>query len=155
MRISRKDTESIFFGGNIIQLTDWDSVDEILTVETELVEQYKPLYVYCALDSFDIQSIQFLESHGYQFSEFRFRSWLPLNVSAESSNKSYPYEIRLVGDTPDLEICKEILKSTAPDDRFFNDPEINKEASLLRIQMNLEKSFSGWPKEFILGLYNV
>lgn len=155
MDIILKNIESELFGGDVVLLEDWDSVEEIVNIETELVEQYKPLYVYCAVNSADIKSIQFLESHGYQFSEFRFRSWLPLNGISEGSNKSYPYEVRLVGDNPDLDICKDILKSSAPDDRFFNDPKINKEAALLRIQLNLEKSFSGWPNEFILGLYNV
>lgn len=155
MDIVLKNIESELFGGNVVQLENWDSIEEIVNHESELVTQFNPMYVYCAVDSSDIHSIQFLESHGYQFSEFRFRSWLSLTGSTESPNKSYPYEVRLLGDTGDLYICKEIVQTSAPDDRFFNDPCLNREAALHRVKMNLEKSFVGWPNEFILGLYNV
>ncbi len=67
----------------------------------------------------------------------------------------YPYRLKLLGDEAHLAKAREMLENQLPDDRFFNDPLMDKEIAREREMLNLEKSFSSWPSEFILGLFNI
>jgi hypothetical protein len=67
----------------------------------------------------------------------------------------FPFELQLIGEESHLMKVKEILQTSSPDDRFFNDPLIEKEIAWQRELIHIEKSFSSWPGEFILGLFNM
>lgn len=101
MDVLLKRIETELFNGNVIQLENWTSYEQIINEESDLVKEYNPLYVYCAIESSDTASIQFLESWGYRFSEFRFHSWLSLNDFTGSYDRFFPYEVKLIGDDED------------------------------------------------------
>lgn len=155
MKISTIPFESKLFNGNVIQLSEWDKTEDIISAEAGIIEQYKPVYIFCALNSTEISAIQYLEKNGYGFSEFRIYSNLQLKDTEDSRDAMFPYQIRLLGDEGHLQEVKSILSKNMPDDRYFNDPLIDKNLARSREIRNIEKSFHSWPKEFIAGLFNV
>ena len=116
---------------------------------------FRSVYIYCAINATEISAIQYLEKHGYGFSEFRIHSNLQLQNREDSRDGAFPYQLKLIGDEGYLEEAKSILSACLPDDRFFNDPLIDKNIARVREISNLDKSFHSWPKEFIAGLFNV
>lgn len=135
-------------------LENWETAEELLQQERGVVEKYAPRYIYCAVNATDLPAIQLLEDHGYRFSEFRIQSRLFTAETDISTRSFYPFQAELITAPEDLEQAVEILLSTRQDDRFSNDPTLGADFSRRRIEANLRKSFSTWPAEFLLGLYN-
>jgi hypothetical protein len=154
MKVCIQKTESQLFHGNVIQVDGWKNAGEIISGEAGLIKKYKPVYIFCTLESTDIKNIQLLEQNGYGFSEFRIHSWLQTGPDQSANETVFPNELSLIGDEDHLEVVKEILITQLPDDRFFNDPLMDKSIARDRELINIEKSFHSWPKEFILGLFN-
>lgn len=155
MEITLMTAESRLFGGPIIRISEWDSIEQVIDREPVIIESHNPVYIYCALDANEIASIQYLENHQYGFSEFRIHSLLQIGNNFEATEAPYPYRLELLGDGEHLLRAQKMLEDQLPDDRFFNDPLMDKEIARNREIINLEKSFNSWPKEFILGLFNI
>jgi len=155
LKIIIQKTESQLFNGNVIRVDGWKDASEIIAREPGIIKKYKPVYIFCTLESTDIENIQLLEQNGYGFSEFRIHSFLRLESEERTTEKIFPYELRLIGEVEHLERIKKILQTQLPDDRFFNDPLMDKTIARNRELINIEKSFNSWPGEFILGLFNM
>lgn len=155
MQIKLMSTESDLFNGKVIRFSEWETIEEIVEQEAAILLQYEPVYIYCAIDTTNVASIQYLERHGYGFSEFRIHSLLQIDNNFEATEAPYPYRLELLGDGEHLLRAQKMLEDQLPDDRFFNDPLMDKEIARNREMINLEKSFNSWPKEFILGLFNI
>lgn len=148
-------SESKLFNGNIIRITEWENPEEIIASERDIIDEYNPLYIFLSIDANNIGTIQHLENQGYGFSEFRIHSLLQIGNNFEATEAPYPYRLELLGDGEHLLRAQKMLEDQLPDDRFFNDPLMDKEIARNREMINLEKSFNSWPKEFILGLFNI
>lgn len=148
-------SESKLFNGNIIRITEWENPEEIIASERDIIDEYNPLYIFLSIDANNIGTIQHLENQGYGFSEFRIHSLLQIDNNFEANEAPYPYRLELLGDGEHLLRAQKMLEDQLPDDRFFNDPLMDKEIARNREMINLEKSFNSWPKEFILGLFNI
>lgn len=148
------ETESKLMNRKVLSLEDWEAVDEIVTSESDWRKRYDPAYVYCLVDSTDLQAVQILEDQNYRFSEFRIKSRLFTSQTDISTRSFYPYQADLITEPEDLQKALKILLTTRHDDRFSNDPNVGADFSNQRVKTNLEKSFRSWPSEFLLGLFN-
>ncbi len=155
MKVVVKDEESKVFNGKFIELSDWESPDEIIEMESTIRETHNPRYLYCAIDSHEVKAIQALEKYGFEFSEFRIISFLALDKKIVGDSSFFPYKVDKVRNENDLKEIIQTLISKFPDDRFFNDPLINKSLAKQREIENIRKSFSSSSQEFILGLFNI
>ncbi len=155
MKVVVKVEESKVFNGKFIELSDWESHDEIIEMEPSIREYHNPRYLYCAIDSHEVKAIQTLEKYGFEFSEFRVISFLVLDKKIVSDSSFFPYKVEKVRIENDLETIIQTLISKFPDDRFFNDPLIDKKLAKQREVENIKKSFSSPSQEFILGLFNI
>lgn len=147
-------TESRLLGQNIIQLTNWQSVDEIIASEPDIISKHRPAFIYCQTDATNITAIQLLEDHGYRFNEFRIKTMMHTEDCQPGTRAYYPLYAEPIGEKKDLEKGIAILLSNKQDDRFSNDPSLGEAFSRKRIEANLRKSFRSGTKEFLLGLYN-
>ena len=155
MKIVVKVEESEVFNGRFIELCNWESHDEIIEMEPAIRKSHNPRYIFCAIDSYEVKAIQKLEKHGFRFSEFRVISFLTLDKKTVSDFSFFPYKVEKVRNEKYLE---EIIHNLIPkfsDDRFFNDPLIDKNIAKQRELENIKKSFSSPSQEFILGLFNI
>ena len=155
MKVVVKDEESKVFNGKFIELSNWDSHDEIIEMEPTIRETHNPKYIFCAIDSQEVTAIQKLEKYGFRFSEFRVISFLALSKKIVSDSSFFPYKVEKVRKENDLEAIIQTLISKFPDDRFFNDPLIDKNLAKHREIENIKKSFTSPTQEFILGLFNI
>lgn len=155
MNVKKLEIESSLFGIEVLHLQDWNSLKELLDFDKQLIDSNAYAYVYCFLNSNDVETIQQLENQQFRFSEFRIRTTLHLNKTQFSTTSFYPYQLRLIGDKTELKSAIQLLRKNPPDDRFYHDPSLNKSLSRKRDKLNLEKSFQSYPLEFIYGLFNV
>lgn len=154
MKINILKAESALFGQNIIQLENWNTVEEIIVAEKETLKKYKPSYIYCQVIATNIQAIQQLEELGFSFNEFRIKSMMHTDDYSISAGSFYPFYAEPITEKNDLEKAVKILLSNRQDDRFSNDPVLNRNFSRKRIEANLRKSFKLNHKEFLIGLFN-
>ncbi len=147
-------TESKLLGKNVIKLSAWKSLREIIESETKLITDFDPCYVYCEVDATELISIHALEQAGYQFSEFRIKSTLNTSESEYSTRAFYPFLAEIINEKTILEEAIKTLNQNPCDDRFSNDPFIPSDFTAKRNVHNLKKSFRSWPKEFLLGIFN-
>jgi len=152
--VNRRIPESAIFGGAVIQLEDWNTPDEILSSELEIIEKYKPVYIYCVVESTKLSEINVLEKHGYHFVEFRIYCQLNLSEINISTKSFYPFTAALIGHNSDIKAAESLLLEGYSDDRYSNDPGIGKSLAKKRIVENLYKSYRAHPKEFVLGVFN-
>ena len=141
-------------GRNMLRIHEWETVGEILAAEVEIISLYKPAYIYLEVDATDLYSIHQLEKNGYSFSEFRISTSLNTSDVDVSTRSFFPFKAELIGEEDRYERAVEILMTSQDDDRFSNDPLIGHQFSKDRLVANLRKSFSSYPKEFLLGLVN-
>ena len=154
MKITLLDTETAILGRSVLQLSDWESIDEFILEEEELILKYNPYYIYCLINAIDLKSIHKLESLGYYFTEFRIFSQLNLNEVEVSTKSLYPYKSEILGTEELLMEAQEMMLKSLSDDRFSVDPAIGSEFSRKRLIFNLNKSYNSFPSEFVLGLFN-
>jgi hypothetical protein len=64
IKIIQRDLESLIFGYPVIQVEGWETIDEILLSEKQIVTEYSPSYIYCAVESTKIKEIHALEQAG-------------------------------------------------------------------------------------------
>lgn len=154
MQINILKTESKIMGRNMLRVKDWDTADEILAAEPGIMEKYNPAYIYLEVDATDLVSIHRFETGGYNFSEFRVRCQLITSDLTATTRSFFPYVSRPIGEEEDYKKAEAILMDSRHDDRFSNDPLVGIEFSNERLRKNLRKSFTVWPKEFLLGVFN-
>jgi hypothetical protein len=154
MQINILKTESKLMGRNMLRIKDWETADEILVGENAILEKYNPAYIYLEVDATDLVSIHKFEAGGYNFSEFRIRCQL-ITTNLDTTTRSFfPFVSRLIGEEDDFNKAQVILVESRHDDRFSNDPLIGVTFSNDRLKKNLKKSFTTYPKEFLLGVIN-
>jgi len=154
MQINILKTESKLMGRNMLRIKDWETADELLDIENGILEKYDPAYIYLEVDATDLVSIHRFESGGYNFSEFRVRCQLTTSDLDATTRSFFPFVSRPIGEEEDFKKAEAILMDSRHDDRFSNDPLIGIQFSNDRLKKNLKKSFTVWPKEFLLGIFN-
>ena len=154
MQINILKTESKLMGRNMLRIKDWESADELLAGEKNLREKYDPAYIYLEVDATDLSSIHKFETGGYSFSEFRIRCQLLTSDLDATTRSFFPFVATLIGEEDDFIKATAILMASRHDDRFSRDPLIGYQFSTDRLQKNLKKSFTTFPKEFLLGVFN-
>ena len=154
MQINILKTESKLMGRNMLRIKESESAEELLNAEDEILKRYNPAYIFCEIDATRLEQIHQLEAGGYCFSEFRVRYQLTTSNIEISTRSFFPFKIDLIGDDEDYKKAAEILMTSHNDDRFSNDPQIGFQFSKDRLLSNLRKSFTSYPKEFLLGLFN-
>ena len=154
MKIIVREPESTIFPGTVIQLVEWNEINEITLFEKHALDKYKPFYIYCEVESTRMSEIQKLEKFGYGFVEFRVQSCLNLSDIEISTKSLFPYKAGIIGNESELKEVVSILISNPCDDRYSNDHYIGKSRAKKRNIENLRKSFSSFPEEFLLGIYN-
>ncbi|HPT32464.1 MAG TPA: hypothetical protein PLW67_11515 [Prolixibacteraceae bacterium] len=153
MQTTLLDLESKLYGTHVFRMSEIENAGEVVRQHQKLGDKYNTLLIYSILDANKTGIIQQIEKLGYGFCEFRIHSYLEI-IQKPSIPDCYPFQLQLVGDDKQLEEVKKILKKGQPDDRFFNDPLLDKEFARQRELLNIGKSFHSWPKEFLLGLFN-
>jgi hypothetical protein len=154
MQVNVLKTESKLMGRNMLRIHEWETAGEILHVEADIISRYNPAYIYLEVDATDLYSMHQLEDNGYSFSEFRIRTRLNTSDLDISTRSFFPFKMELIGEEELYEKAVEILMTSHDDDRFSNDPLIGHQFSKDRLVANLRKSFTAYPKEFLLGLIN-
>jgi hypothetical protein len=154
MKITSLKTESKLLGKNVIKISNWKSIHEIIESEHRLISDFDPCYAYCEVNATDLISIHALEEFGYRFSEFRVSGVLRTSESEISTSSFYPYIAEIITEKKHYNRAVEILQESHDDDRFSNDPQIGKDFAKNRVIENLKKSFKSWPNEFLLGIFN-
>lgn len=154
MQVNVLKTESKLMGRNMLRIHEWESADEIANAEADIIARYNPAYIYLAVEATDLRSIQKLEAIGYSFSEFRIRTRLNTSNNDISTRSFFPFKLEMIGEEDLFEKAVAILMTSLDDDRFSNDPLIGHQFSKDRLVANLRKSFTTYPKEFLLGLFN-
>ncbi len=143
-------TEKKLLGYDVIKLENWKTPAEVAS----FAPAASPAYVHCEINATDLAGIHQLEQAGYQFSEFRIKSILRTTDNAYSTNAFYPFTAEIITEKSILDQAITILNQNNCDDRFSNDPFIEKDFTPKRNSHNLKKSFRSWPKEFLLGIFN-
>jgi hypothetical protein len=154
MKLQKLTLESKLYGNDMYKIIDWASIDDIIEVEKNLINQTNLTYLYCEIDSTDLQTIHAVENFGYHFSEFRVISSFKLNDLDIGKSSLYPYYAELITDNKNYTRAKKMLSDMNADDRFSKDPALGQNFSLTRRINNLNKSFKHWPKEFLVGIFN-
>ncbi len=154
MKYKRLALESLLSGKDMYKITNWKSINEIQEIEHKLNQTKNLSYLFCEVGSTDLQSIHDLEKFGYHFSEFRILTSLNLQEFEISPRAFFPYYPEVISDQKHFKNATEMLSKMNADDRFSKDPLIGAEFSLNRTLKNLKKSFSNWPNEFLVGVFN-
>lgn len=154
MQVSVLQFETTILGGPVLKLSDWESVQEIVDQEQQIVKKYRPIYIYLSMNATDLNGIHALEQAGYRFSEFRIHHFLSTSDCTDHESSFYPYRAELIGKEKHVEKALTILKSGHADDRFSNDPLIGQTLSQKRMIEHLLKSANSYPHEFLFGLIN-
>lgn len=150
LQIKKLHTESKLLEYDVIKLDNWNAIEEVVNFTPDNI----PAYVYCELSATDLSCIHKLEQAGYQFSEFRMLSSLKTDDNDYSTKGLYPFKAEIITDEEILEQAIHILNQNPCDDRFSNDPFLEKDFAEKRNAQNLRKSFNSWPGEFLLGVFN-
>lgn len=154
MNVIKREPESTIFGGAVIQVEDWQTVEEFMCKEEKIIEKYNPFYVYCYIESTRMHDIHALEKAGYCFVEFRIHCQLNLSEINLSTKSFYPYSASIIGDESTIKSAEALLLEEFSDDRYSNDPGIGNSLAKKRVVENLYKSYRMHPKEFVLGVFN-
>jgi hypothetical protein len=150
MKAKTLSLESRLLRTPVIRLVDWYSVEEPASYSPS----HLPVYVYCELDATELEDIHQLEDAGYRFSEFRIKSTLNTSEAEYSTRALHPFIAEIITEKSTLSRALGILNQNPCDDRFSNDPVIPPDFTTKRNNHNLKKSFSSWPNEFLLGIFN-
>lgn len=154
MNIDILQPETGYLGMPMIRIGDWQTLEDLMSAGAQVRAEHKRAYVFTAVPAENTALIRQLEAAGYGFSEFRIRSLKQLNAQPGGTRSFYPYQAELIGDEELLAKALELLDATVKDDRFSGDEQIPEGFTRRRCRGNLEKSYSSYPSEFLLGVTN-
>lgn len=149
MKTSMQQLESKLLGMPVIKISGFSGTDEIINWCPD-----SAAYVYCELPATDLVAIHALENAGFRYSEFRIKSTLNTDVATYSTRAYFPFVAEIITEKVVCDQAISMLNQNPCDDRFSNDPLLNKNFSAQRNAHNLKKSFRSWPNEFLLGIFN-
>jgi hypothetical protein len=141
MRVVQNIIDSTVFGKTFLEIVEFTDLKNFKSFEQNYLHEFNPFYVSIKLPIENLNLIQELENHGFNFIEVQIREKLKIRKTFDHI-PLFPYVLERVNDESDLAAVLAIAENTFRHDRYYVDPLLPKTFSGERYKYLVKKSFA-------------